>query len=125
MRKTAIRERLAEITQGKWFHEYDWSLTVDSKKGRICDFPDRDSEQCNANARFIAHAPADIAALIAEVEQMHIVFHAELMRLAERMDHMRDEKDNPIRFAAVTEMIIEIHQAAKKYAPAEPGKGDQ
>ncbi len=46
-------------------------------------------------------------------------FHAELMTLAEGMDHMRDIKDNPIRYAAVTQMIIEINMLVKKYAPTE------
>ncbi len=66
-----IKERRKKITEGPWWHENDWSLTVDSKSKRICNLPDRDDKQDNVNARFIAHAPAAIDWLIAEVERFN------------------------------------------------------
>jgi len=65
-----IKARREKITPGPWWHENDWLLAVDSKARRICTLPDRNDEQDNLNARFIANAPDDMDWLVAEVERL-------------------------------------------------------
>lgn len=68
-----IRARLAAATPGPWYSEWvpddDWIVVYGQPHGayvcpEVCTLTD------DADAEFIAHAPADIAALLAEVERL-------------------------------------------------------
>jgi hypothetical protein len=79
----AIRERLANATPGPWeaFKDNDggynteWLVTTADGYVAICDWG---NGTLKSDAQFIAHAPTDIAALIAEVEKLK----AKLKRLS-------------------------------------------
>jgi len=76
-----IEGRLLAATPGPWQTRHGDPSTVETtasaaaeNQREVCDTGFRDSPggvgECRANARFIAHAPTDIAALLAEVRRL-------------------------------------------------------
>lgn len=89
----AIKARLSKITEGEWTTDEDTSRfgcvkNVNCDDGVVAKMNARKPldvssagvsldkrmalyfAQCNANADFVAHAPKDVAALVAEVERL-------------------------------------------------------
>lgn len=73
-----IKQRRAAIVQGRWIveshpHNQDRRscvVTVDETKADWVCWTDRIGKQSDANIEFIANAPADIDALLAEIERL-------------------------------------------------------
>lgn len=87
----AIKARLAAATPGPWvqFHDGDELFVGQIADGDhyICAVGHRIFEQNQLDADFLSYAPADIAALIAEVERLQ----AEVYELAGVGSEFRDE----------------------------------
>ena len=69
-----IKERLAAATPGPWFADDDGGVSTEPHAYTMTSTPVVDTEGCGMgnpkDAIFIANAPEDIAALVAEVEQL-------------------------------------------------------
>ena len=69
-----IKERLAEATPGPWFADDDGGVSTEPHACTMTSTPIVDTEGCGMgnpkDATFIANAPSDIAALVAEVERL-------------------------------------------------------
>jgi len=74
----AIKARLSNITPGDWYQGvYPDGDPIDGPTGEyrpnsniLCEGEEIARAECTTDAAFIAHAPTDIAALIAEVEAL-------------------------------------------------------
>jgi hypothetical protein len=75
-----IKARLAAITPGEWictYYDFETlliSVRIGAKHIAFC--PAHKPAEKTPDADFIAHAPTDIAALIAEVERLTAIFNA-------------------------------------------------
>lgn len=65
-----IARRLEAATPGPWEAGYDGGWTVETKDAVIVDMTDSEAEQGRIDADFIAHAPTDLAALLAAVREV-------------------------------------------------------
>jgi hypothetical protein len=68
----AIKARLDAATPGLWYRDPGGSIGTASSEWVAQTFSRRDEDFENAenNGEFIAHAPADVAALLSEVERL-------------------------------------------------------
>lgn len=66
----AIKGRLEQATPGPWHQGPHYRADIESRYGRVAECGVTRGQQAVANAAFIAHAPEDIADLLAEVERL-------------------------------------------------------
>ncbi len=104
----AIAARLRAATPGPWGTDaVDWKVNNVKTSERICTVHDGYPEQ-HANGRFIANAPTDIAALLAEVARLRVELQASRDNFRRMVDLNKEEqklRDNMYEMAAMMKAV--------------------
>jgi hypothetical protein len=119
----AIKARLAAATPGPWIYD-EWYGTEDGGWAAIgphheagegeCDEPDGEPhERAKRDGALIAHAPTDLAALVAEVERLREDYEAACRDAAVRQSIADTRREAIERLEAVAECNAERLTAAR------------